>query len=82
MSPRKIASILSGVFAYMRAGGALYQFTYGPRCPVPRPILDRLGLKAMRVGHTLRNIPPATVYQITKRKALPNRDALQEADSA
>ncbi|MFB2601552.1 class I SAM-dependent methyltransferase, partial [Rhizobium phaseoli] len=59
MSPRKIASILAGVFTYMRPGGAVYQFTYGPRCPVPRPILDRLGLKAVRIGGTVRNLPPA-----------------------
>jgi phospholipid N-methyltransferase len=70
MSPRKIASILAGAFVYMRAGGAFYQFTYGPRCPVPRPILDRLGLKATRIGGTVRNLPPASVYRISRRKPL------------
>jgi phospholipid N-methyltransferase len=70
MSPRKIASILSGAFIYMRPGGAFYQFTYGPRCPVPRPILDRLGLKATRIGGTVRNLPPASVYRISRRKPL------------
>jgi phospholipid N-methyltransferase len=70
MSPRKIASILAGAFAYMRPGGAVYQFTYGPRCPVPRPILDRLGLKAVRIGGTVRNLPPASVYRISRRKPL------------
>lgn len=70
MSPRKVIAILSGAFTYMRPGGAFYQFTYGPRCPIPRPILDRLGLKATRVGRALRNIPPATVYKITRRQPL------------
>ncbi|WP_163881586.1 class I SAM-dependent methyltransferase [Rhizobium laguerreae] len=70
MSPRKIASILAGAFTYMRPGGAVYQFTYGPRCPVPRPILDRLGLKAVRIGGTVRNLPPASVYRISRRKPL------------
>jgi phospholipid N-methyltransferase len=70
MSPRKIASILSGAFVYVRPGGAFYQFTYGPRCPVPRPILDRLGLKAARIGGTVRNLPPASVYRISRRKPL------------
>lgn len=70
MSPRKVIAILSGAFTYMRPGGAFYQFTYGPRCPVPRPILDRLGLKATRVGRALRNIPPAAVYRITRRQPL------------
>jgi phosphatidylethanolamine/phosphatidyl-N-methylethanolamine N-methyltransferase len=67
MTPRKMMAMLSGVFRCLRPRGALYQFTYGPRCPVPRPILDRLGLKATRIGRTLRNIPPAAVYRITAR---------------
>lgn len=70
MSPRKITAILVSAFAYMRPGGALYQFTYGPRCPVPRPILDRLGLKATHLGGTVRNLPPAAVYKISRRKPL------------
>jgi phospholipid N-methyltransferase len=68
MPPRKIIAILSGAFSYVRPNGAFYQFTYGPRCPVPRPILDRLGLKARRIGGTVRNIPPAAVYRITRRQ--------------
>jgi phospholipid N-methyltransferase len=67
MSPRKVLSILTGAFSHVRPGGAFYQFTYGPRCPVPRPILDRLGLKATRIGGTVRNLPPASVYRITRR---------------
>ncbi|MDL2399138.1 class I SAM-dependent methyltransferase [Rhizobium mayense] len=70
MSPDKIAAIIGGAFATMRSGAVFYQFTYGPRCPVPRPILDRLGLKAARVGSTVRNIPPAGVYRISRRKSL------------
>ncbi|MGR8922234.1 class I SAM-dependent methyltransferase [Rhizobium leguminosarum] len=70
MSPRKITSIMAGAFAYMRPGGAVYQFTYGPRCPVSRPILDRLGLKAVRIGGTVRNLPPASVYRISRSKPL------------
>jgi phospholipid N-methyltransferase len=68
MSPRKVMSILNGAFGYLKPTGAFYQFTYGPRCPVPRPILDRLGLKATRVGGTVRNLPPAAVYRITRRQ--------------
>jgi phosphatidylethanolamine/phosphatidyl-N-methylethanolamine N-methyltransferase len=68
MSPRKVMSILSGAFGHVRPAGSFYQFTYGPRCPVPRPILDRLGLKTTRIGATVRNIPPAAVYRITRRQ--------------
>jgi phosphatidylethanolamine/phosphatidyl-N-methylethanolamine N-methyltransferase len=67
MTPRQIIGILSGAFAHLRPGGTFYQFTYVPRCPIPRPILDRLGLKSTRVGRTFLNIPPATVYRITRR---------------
>jgi phosphatidylethanolamine/phosphatidyl-N-methylethanolamine N-methyltransferase len=67
MSPRKVIAILDGSFRHLRPGGAFYQFTYGPNCPVPRPILDRLGLKATRVGRALPNVPPAAVYRIQRR---------------
>ncbi|TCR68405.1 phospholipid N-methyltransferase [Bosea sp. BK604] len=68
MPPRKIMAILAGAFLSIRPGGGFYQFTYGPRCPVPRAILDRLGLKARRIGGTIRNLPPASVYRITRRQ--------------
>jgi phosphatidylethanolamine/phosphatidyl-N-methylethanolamine N-methyltransferase len=68
MPPRKVMAILAGAFGYVRPNGAFYQFTYGPRCPIPRPILDRLGLRAKRIGATVRNLPPAAVYRITRRR--------------
>lgn len=71
MKPRKIIAILDGAFAHLRPGGAFYQFTYGPACPIPKPILDRLGLKAVRVGRALANMPPASVYRIRCRAPLP-----------
>ncbi|SON55250.1 Phospholipid N-methyltransferase [Hartmannibacter diazotrophicus] len=68
MAPRTVYSILEGAFAHLRANGAFYQFTYGPRCPVSRPLLDRLGLKATYLGGTFANVPPAAVYRIQRRK--------------
>ncbi|MBR1127892.1 class I SAM-dependent methyltransferase [Bradyrhizobium iriomotense] len=67
MSRRKVMSILSGAFSYVRPGGAFYQFTYGMSCPVPRPVLDRLGLRAKLVDRALLNVPPAAVYRLTRR---------------
>jgi phospholipid N-methyltransferase len=67
MSTRKIISIVGGAFSYIRPGGAFYQFTYGMSCPVPRPILDRLGLKAKRLDRAMLNVPPAAVYRLTRR---------------
>jgi len=74
LSPRKIIAILDGAFHHLGSRGAFYQFTYGPRCPVPRPILDSLGLRARRMGRALMNMPPATVYRITRRTARALRD--------
>lgn len=78
MPPRTVIAILQGSFAYLRPQGSFYQFTYGPRCPVARPILDRLGLKARRMGGTLCNLPPAAVYRISRRGpgTLGKRDAM------
>lgn len=76
MPPRKVMRILSGAFGCIRPKGAFYQFTYGLQCPVPRTILDRLGLKATRIGGTVRNLPPAAVYRITRRRSL---ESLREA---
>jgi len=67
MKPRKVMAILSGAFDSMRPGASFYQFTYGPNCPVPHRILDRLGLKTTRIGRTLLNVPPASVYRISRR---------------
>ena len=69
MSPRKIMGVLIDAFHYLREDGAFYQFTYGPRCPVAKQIRARLGLESKRIGRTLRNLPPATVYRITRKRA-------------
>ena len=66
MPPRKMMAILSAAFSYLCPAGSFYQFTYGPRCPVPNPILERMGLKAERIGGTMRNLPPASVYRISR----------------
>jgi phospholipid N-methyltransferase len=70
MSTRQMIAVLNGAFRHLRPGGAFYQFTYGPRCPVPRAILERLGLQAVRIGRAIVNVPPAGVYRITRQPAL------------
>jgi phosphatidylethanolamine/phosphatidyl-N-methylethanolamine N-methyltransferase len=67
MPPKKVIAILDAAFWHLRCDGAFYQFTYGPVCPVRRILLDRLGLKAVRIGRTLANLPPAAVYRIQRR---------------
>jgi phospholipid N-methyltransferase len=66
MPPRKVIAVLSGAFRKLRPDGALYQFTYGPRCPVPLRLLNHLGLEAERIGGTLANLPPAAVYRLRR----------------
>lgn len=72
--PRKAQAILEGVFATLRPDGALYQFTYGRRCPIDQSVLDRLDLQATRVGRTFRNLPPATVFRIVRIKTTESYD--------
>ncbi len=67
MGPRKIMSILSGSLSYAHPRAAFYQFTYGPLCPVPRVLLNRLELKAKFIGRAFLNMPPAAVYRISAR---------------
>ncbi|TPL91250.1 rRNA adenine N-6-methyltransferase family protein [Mesorhizobium sp. B2-3-12] len=74
ISPRKTLAILEGVFANLRPGGVLYQFTLGRRCPFDQSLLDRLDLEVTRVGHTFRNFPPATVYRVSMIKTVSTYD--------
>ncbi len=67
MPAQKVTDILAGAFHYLREDGAFYQFTYGPRCPVPQLVLDRLDLNATHIGRAVCNLPPAAVYRITRR---------------
>ena len=69
MPARKVYSILDGAFQHLREGGAFYQFTYGLRCPISKTILGRLDLKAVSIGWSFRNFPPAQVYRITRRRS-------------
>ncbi len=66
MPPRRVLAILTEAFRLLRADGAFYQFTYGFKCPISQLLLDRLGLSATCQGHVYLNMPPATVYRITR----------------
>ena len=71
MSAQDQVRILTGVFRRLRSGAALYQFTYGPRCPFSALMLARLGLRSQRIGGVVRNIPPASVYRVSRRTRPP-----------
>jgi phospholipid N-methyltransferase len=64
----KVSAILRGVFRHLRTSGALYQFTYLPRCPVPGVVMRDLDLESRRVSAAWVNLPPAFVYRIRLRR--------------
>ena len=66
MTSPEVESIVRASFTVLRPLGSFYLFTYGGRCSVPDDVLDRLGLIAEKVGSTLRNLPPASVYRLRR----------------
>ena len=64
-----VNEIVSGVFEALPAGGAMVQFTYGTKPPVPQALRDRLALEAVRGPRIWRNVPPAVVWTFRKPAA-------------
>jgi len=67
MSVPSVIALLDGAFERLRVDGAFYQFTYGRSSPIGDAILDALGLRAVRIGGTFANLPPASVFRIQRR---------------
>ncbi len=57
-----VHGIVRGVFEALPPDGALIQFTYGPKAPVPRALAERLSLKGESGPRIWRNVPPARVW--------------------
>lgn len=68
MGSDHVHAIIAGVFHWLRPGASLFQFTYALRCPVPIATLHALDLQATALGRVARNLPPATVYRIERRR--------------
>lgn len=66
MGTRSQWNVVGACMQSLRAGAALYQFTYMTKCPVAPEILARMGLRAERIGSSLFNLPPASVFRITR----------------
>ena len=80
--PRPVQrEILDAVFQVLGPNRPLIQFTYGPVGPLPRGLLDELGLRSRRTGVVWRNVPPAAVYVYTRNRSTPVR-ALRVGDAA
>lgn len=58
--------ILAPAFEALAPDGRFIQFTYGPTNPVKTTVMRQMGLHARRAGFTLRNLPPASVYVLTR----------------
>lgn len=69
LSRRHRLAVLLGAFRHLCVDGAFYQFTYGASFPLPRSWTDRHGLKVQRLGRVYGNLPPASVYRVTRRAA-------------
>lgn len=67
MKPHEQSAILSEALDLLAPGGSIIQFTYSPGSPIRRSVRDALGIEVRRVGSTWRNLPPATVFAISRR---------------
>ena len=62
-------AILDEAFRLLAPEGVFVQFTYSALSPVGREILESLGLVAQRMGQTLLNFPPATVFHFRRAQS-------------
>lgn len=60
--------LLDQAFQVLRPTGRFVQFTYAPVLPVHRELLAELGLCSRRTAFSLLNIPPASIYVVTRRR--------------
>ncbi len=63
MPPADRARLIRGVRKLIRGGGAMLQYTYGLRCPIPSRTLERGRVRALRIARVWRNLPPASVWR-------------------
>lgn len=69
MTRRTQSEILQAAFSTLKPEGRFIQFTYGPKAPISRELLDELGLSVRRGGFAWWNMPPATVYVFTRSRS-------------
>lgn len=62
--------MLQATFKAMRAGGNLYLFTYGMKCPIARSTLDAHHLSSVLKKVVIKNVPPAAVYCISQSRGM------------
>ncbi len=68
MGVRTQMRVLQTAFQALQPGGSLFHFTYAWRCSIRPGVLQRLGLVAQRSGVAWRNLPPASVYRVSRQR--------------
>jgi phosphatidylethanolamine/phosphatidyl-N-methylethanolamine N-methyltransferase len=64
-----VRDVVTGIFAVLPRGGAMVQFTYGPKPPVPADLRQRLALEGTHGPRIWRNVPPAMVWTFKRLPA-------------
>jgi phospholipid N-methyltransferase len=64
MQQEQQLSILDVIFKLLHPQGCVSIVTYFVRCPISKKVLDRYNKSSELFGFTVKNIPPAYVYQI------------------
>lgn len=67
LPPSVVRDIVGGIFELLPRDGALVQFTYGPKPPVPAALRERLRLEGTHGTRIWRNVPPAMVWTFKRR---------------
>ncbi len=64
MQQEQQLSILDVIFKLLHPQGCVSMVTYFIRCPISKKVLDQYNKSSELFGFTIKNIPPAYVYQI------------------
>jgi phosphatidylethanolamine/phosphatidyl-N-methylethanolamine N-methyltransferase len=67
--------LMRDCFDLLAGSGVFVQFTYGPSSPIGHAILKAQGLRARRMDFVWNNLPPASVWRVTRRSPSVNATA-------
>lgn len=68
-APAQQAAILASVLEVLHPQGRVHLFAYGTGSPLRPALLRALGLRAERVAMVWKNLPPASVWRLTRQGA-------------
>ena len=65
-------ALLESVFSCLRPDGALLQYTYGGKSPIPQRELEQRDIIARKIKFVPWNVPPATVWRYSREEPAVN----------